>query len=651
MNSNLNPGAVRKLIIISLVVLSLILLVFFKYYFSSTIILHTQAPDYGDIKFEIVDNTDANAIEKNNILINSKYRFYLKKIKKIPDNGKIRFYFDRRHRIFITKGILVIGKNLSLNWVGPKKLSNDIARNNVGKYSNTRFTSIFENFGDSAHFNIDIKNNSSKLITPGVLLLIGIGFICAVFIFLIGLLINKAILKIDFLQQHKLKLLAAAFLVILFLASGPLKSLLMICTVFWTSFYLIRYKAADALKHQGLIAGLFLGIIFTGFALQADLLKILKNEVQNSDSEIEFDFFQNFGNRFSKYFNFKKEIGHLNSQLKVDVFERSPTTKVIVGKNGTMFEGTGERRIEGDKIDFFDNVSDYLGRLPFHQGELDQWYTTIKQRNCWLKQQGIDYLFAIAPTKALVYPELLPDVLSQLKSTEKKSRIELLDQHLNQNQSLAFLNLTQPLVEAKSLHSDLNLFYRTDFHWNYIGAYYAYKAIIEMLSTSANLDIQAIPLDKFNIDVNPNWAHKSFLGLLGLLPKWYSNEQYIKLMPKADNPIINMEPYATEGVKDILIPTQNIPAKSGDDFVVEYIDNPNGEARTILVIGDSFIQKVFPLISAHASRNYFSRAVFEFPYEIINALKPDIVIQEILNMYLLRLPPTNPKAIHDAQCS
>ena len=121
-------------------------------------------------------------------------------------------------------------------------------------------------------------------------------------------------------------------------------------------------------------------------------------------------------------------------------------------------------------------------------------------------------------------------------------------------------------------------------------------------------------------------------------------------MPKTDNPIKKMEPYGTEGVYDIQIPVQMITSESGVEYRLEYIQNEAGQTRKILVIGDSFIQKVFPLISAHASENYFSRAVFGFPYEIIETIKPDIVIQEILNMYLLREPPINPPQIKISQC-
>ena len=643
MNSVAKSGTFSKLNIVSIIIITLCLFIAFKFYFSSIIILHTQAPNYGDVKLEIYDGNQV--IETSSFLINQKHQIYIKKVNQIPENGELRFYFDTRHKTFISKGVLLIGQNFNPEWVGPSRLSDNASLHHVNKINNTRFTALFEGFGESAYFKIDTKLTTSNLFTP-----LMISLTCAVLVLLIGTLISYLIVKIELLNQHKLKLLVAALIFVVFFTYNPLKSIMLFCTFFWTGYYLFKYQTI-LLKNPGnLLAGLFLGIIFIGFAAQSNLLKTLKNEIQDNDLPIEADFFEQFGNRFSKHFNLKKEITHINSQIKVDVFQRSPTTKVIVGKQGTMFEGTGERRIEGDKIDFFDNVSDYLGRLPFHDGELEHWETAIKQRNCWLSEQGIKYLFAIAPTKALVYPELLPDVLSELNSKNKSSRIELLDAQLKQNNNLPYLNLTQPLLAAKEKHDDHKLFYRTDFHWNYLGAYYAYKAIIDKLSNASGTDLQAIPLDKFSLEVNPNWAHQNFLGLLGLLPKWYNNEHYIKLVPNAGNPLKNINPYGSEGIYDIKIPTQIISAKSGTMHSVEYIENPNGENRKILVIGDSFIQKVFPFISSHGKHNYFSRAVFHFPHELIQALKPDIVIQEILNMYLLRKPPINPEAIQSSSC-
>lgn len=648
MSSPSSHGMIRVIKFTGIIIISLILFVFLKHYFGSLVILHTQAPNYGDIKLDILD--EHGVIESQSVLINTRHRFYLNKLAQVPDHGRVRFYFDRRHKHFITKGILVIGKNLELDWITPDDLSIEASRHRVAEYSSTRFTSIFSGFGDDSYFEFDIRLGLPWLPFAAMLPALLICVIAASVILLTAGLIDTAFVRVEYLNRHKLKFLVAGFLTILFLTTGSLRSMMLICLVSFTAYHLLCHQPRQLKTPESLLAGLFLLVIISGFTAQADLLKILKNEIKNSDTNIEFDFFSNFGERFTQYFNFKNEIGHINSRLKVDLYERSPTPKVIVGKHGTMFEGTGERRIEGDDIDIFDNISDYLGRLPFQEGELDQWYETIGQRNCWLRQRGIDYIFAIAPTKALVYPELLPEVISDLKSTDSQSRIELLDDRLRQNRDLAYLNLTGPLVDAKNSHHDLNLFYRTDFHWNYLGTYYAYRAIMEELSKKTELNIRPIPLSDFDLDVNPNWAHVNFLGLLGLIPKWYDNERYIKLMPKTHNPIKHIEPYGSEGVHDIRIPRLSITTDSGTDYPVEFIEHQNAEQRSILVIGDSFIQKVLPLFSAHASRVYFSRAIFGFPHEVIETLKPDIVIQEILNMYLLRQPPGNPPVIRNTRC-
>ena len=503
MSTGIKSRAFSKLNLLSIIALTLCLFIVFKYYFSSIIILHTQAPNYGEIKLEVLD--DSQVVETTRFLINPKHRFYFAAVKPLPENSTLRFYLDTRHKIFISKGILLIGQNFNLNWVGPTLLSDSASLNKVNKFSSTRFTALLEGFGESAYFKIDTRQTSSNLFTP-----LFISFICAVLVLLVGTLINNLILKIGLPNQNKLKLLVITLLIIVFFTYNPLKIILLFCTFFWTGYYLLSHQSALLKQPGNVLSALFLGIIFTGFGAQADLLKTLKKEIQNSDSPIEMNFFEQFGNRFSEYFKFKKEITHLNSVIKVDVFERSPTTKVIVGKQGTMFEGTGERRIEGDNIDFFDNVSDYLGRLPFKQGELEHWEATIGQRNCWLNQQGIQYLFAIAPTKALVYPELLPNVVAELKSKTKPSRIELLDTQLEKNNTIPYLNLTQPLLLAKENHADHKLFYRTDFHWNYLGAYYAYQAIINKLASTSNTQLISTPLNKFSLEVNPNWAHQNF---------------------------------------------------------------------------------------------------------------------------------------------
>lgn len=69
----------------------------------------------------------------------------------------------------------------------------------------------------------------------------------------------------------------------------------------------------------------------------------------------------------------------------------------------------------------------------------------------------------------------------------------------------------------------------------------------------------------------------------------------------------------------------------------------------IFVIGDSFAQKYFGFFSKHAKKTISFRTVYSFLPEVYRDNSPDLVIQEVLNMYLLEKPPVNPESIKGAR--
>ncbi len=66
-------------------------------------------------------------------------------------------------------------------------------------------------------------------------------------------------------------------------------------------------------------------------------------------------------------------------------------------------------------------------------------------------------------------------------------------------------------------------------------------------------------------------------------------------------------------------------------------------------IGDSFSEKYFGYFSKHAKNTINFRTVYSFLPEIYIDNSPDLVIQEVLNMYLLEKPPLNPEGIRGAR--
>jgi len=79
------------------------------------------------------------------------------------------------------------------------------------------------------------------------------------------------------------------------------------------------------------------------------------------------------------------------------------------------------------------------------------------------------------------------------------------------------------------------------------------------------------------------------------------------------------------------------------------LENKQGKLSSLFIIGDSFSEKYIGYFSAHAKKTYNFRTVYSFYPEVFMHFKPDMVIQEVLNMYLLQAPPKNTQQIKQAR--
>ncbi len=347
---------------------------------------------------------------------------------------------------------------------------------------------------------------------------------------------------------------------------------------------------------------------------------------------------------FTNNFLAKDTFINLDAKLKIFGFGFTPNSKSILGEDGWFFEGYGGRRVEQEIITTFDNITDYMGLMPFTDQELLQWKIVLEERYYWLKDRGISYVFALAPTKALVYPEKLPARIFDLKTRlNKQTRYDQLVQYLQKNSIVPVVDLKSSLWAVKNEHP-WPLFYRTDFHWNFLGAFYAYRGIMETVKQHYP-EYQLLPLEisDFRIEPNYEWAHRNFLTLAGLIPSEHRNDTYLKLYPLLRNKYDENSVFYTQGIYDRTMSgtvENSNEGKTGSS--VRVLKNTNGKMDSIFIIGDSFSEKMAGYFSAHAKSVYNYRTVSRFQTAPIKQYKPQLVIQEILNMYILDKPPVNP---------
>ncbi len=404
-----------------------------------------------------------------------------------------------------------------------------------------------------------------------------------------------------------------------------------------------------------LLITLFCGLLFyplvshTSFAGRS-FSKVIAylQRVQEKTSASTLTLVRQFPATYEKYWQdnsiLSKAYIHLNAMVKIYLFKVSPNTTVALGKKGFYFEGYGARKVEKGVVEKFDNIADYMGMFPFSEWDLWKWKLTLEERSYWLKKQGIEYVFVLAPTKALVYPEFLPQSLQNLKKGQR--RYDQLSAYLKDNANIHFVDLLPAMLKEKRIREYPLLFYRTDFHWNYYGSLVAYQEVIRKMQTFfPEYPLTPVTLDDFTVKIDKHWAHHRFMNMIGLPVRLHKNEHYLTLVPKPGTPLYKLEDLPSEGIHDVYPPKGMISNSQGETMSIRMVRNPAAPIQSILLLGDSFLEKCVYFFSANAKEVWNYRTIVNFPTQIFAYEKPTFVIQEILNMFILRQPPENPSAI------
>lgn len=175
------------------------------------------------------------------------------------------------------------------------------------------------------------------------------------------------------------------------------------------------------------------------------------------------EFLKQFEAYFGDHLGQRSALIDLRQYIDVYLFQRSPTSLVLIGKDDWLFF-TGDHAID-----------DYRGRQQLSAEQLDSWYRTLKQRHDALAAQGIAYRVVFAPNKHSIYPEFMPDSV-------KRGRTTQLDQLLAYVKAKGDLDVLDDLRPALIAHKAEGPLYGVlDVHWNRYGAYFGYRTFMEDL--------------------------------------------------------------------------------------------------------------------------------------------------------------------------
>lgn len=303
-----------------------------------------------------------------------------------------------------------------------------------------------------------------------------------------------------------------------------------------------------------------------------------------------------FTRYFEDHFAFRARMVEWQSYARLEYLHVSPQPTVIHGKDDFFFYADDGA------------MDDYITATPLTVDELEVWRHALQDTQDWLEQQGMTYLFVIAPDKHVIYQENMPDTIRRL---HQEWRFDQIARYLAEHSTVHVLNLRPALIDVKATE---RIFHRTDTHWNERGAYAGYDAIMRRLN-EMRPGLQPLPRSAFEARTEITRG-RDLAAMLGLA----------SVLKEEDLRLVTRQPRCGH------ITEENIPKSNGSAARVVTECNTPGLPRAVLY-RDSFATGLLPFVAEH-----FSRALYLWEHdinpEIIKAEHPEVVIHEWVGRHM-----------------
>jgi len=259
------------------------------------------------------------------------------------------------------------------------------------------------------------------------------------------------------------------------------------------------------------------------------------------------------------------------------------------------------------------NLEDYRKNDRLTPEQLQQWRTVLETKYWWLQQQGISYVFVIAPNKQSIYGEYFP---SRIRAVGRQSRLEQLMEYMKDSE-VPILDLRKALIRAKA---EGQIYQRIDTHWNDFGAAIAQYEIMRYLTKSyPNIQPIRYAAQDFLWESRQGGDLANMLNLSGILKE--------QSRPRLRSPASQCEKQMIGDTTDPL-------------FMQPFMTTCLTGELSALIFRDSFFAALQPYISSYFSKSVYvwTQPDIEMIAQLVEQYAPNIVIEERVERYLKNIP-------------
>lgn len=311
---------------------------------------------------------------------------------------------------------------------------------------------------------------------------------------------------------------------------------------------------------------------------------------------------------YREHFGMRSELFRWNSWVHWAALNTSSLPdKVVVGKDGWLFQ-------YNDHVD-----GNYRGLTKYSFAELEQIRHKYEERQKLLAGYGIDYYLMIPPLSGSINREHLPDRIHRVSSTTWLDQVR---DHFVRYSTVPLIDPTPSLLEAGK---KAPIYFKTDIHWNPYGAYFGYRDLLTRIAKDRPEVGAPWPITDFDIVENTN-ENADLATMLGL-----------------NDVLTRVEPVfipKRERTAEYFYQPQGLPGGAYFLAAPKTFISPDTSKLDLLMFHDSFGLYMMPLLSEHFHRSTFVWSGLFIP-DIIPAERPDVVVQECMEMFIENMPKDN----------
>lgn len=174
-----------------------------------------------------------------------------------------------------------------------------------------------------------------------------------------------------------------------------------------------------------------------------------------------------YGNQFESWFN----DHFFGRKFLLKIYKNKPASR----ENDKVFEGLDNWIFlkEDNSIRNFQNLD------LFSEGELKSIGTYLSDIHHWAEQNGKNFYMVIPADKNKIYGEFYPVRIKKI-NPDNQSRANQLVSYMNKNYpEVRIIYLQETMLKNKDKGL---LYWKNDTHWNDLGAYYGYQALMEIIT-------------------------------------------------------------------------------------------------------------------------------------------------------------------------